>query len=151
MTADKSEEAAGSNEEVDHELQRLRLKRMQKIMAMKKAREQQSSQQMDLEDKINKIFSVIMTPQAFAYFESLKESNNSLYQRMRNMLLPPHIMNQIDMLFYYLSRGQLRRGIIGLDDIKILERKILGIGPQIKIKKRNQETKSLSSFLKDDD
>jgi hypothetical protein len=63
--------------------------------------------------------------------------------------MPPELLNEIDLLLQYHSQGMLKYGVIPLIEIQYLERQILGIGPQITIKKRHQDSKSLNSFLKE--
>ena len=57
-------------------------------------------------------------------------------------------MVQFNTLVLYLQQGLLRPGIISKTDILFMERKILGIGSKITVKKRNQESTDLNSFLR---
>ena len=137
----------GESEEVDHELEKIRLKRMESLL-----RQQQKSQRpnngFSQQDKIRVVLQAIMTPEAFRYYLSIKDRDENLANRILQILLPPSVMQQLDLLIQYLSQGMLRSNIIDMLQIQQLERKILGIGPKITVKKRDGESTDLNSFLK---
>ncbi|MHA1110283.1 MAG: hypothetical protein ACTSRE_04235 [Promethearchaeota archaeon] len=137
----------GESEEVDHELEKIRLKRMESLL-----RQQQKSQRpnngFSQQDKIRVVLQAIMTPEAFRYYLSIKDRDENLANRILQILLPPSVMRELDLLIQYLSQGMLRSNIIDMLQIQQLERKILGIGPKITVKKRDGESTSLNSFLK---
>ncbi len=139
------------DEDINPELQKIRMRKLQRLIQMKKEAEKKKEQMLSLNQKIELVLKVLMQPDAYAYYKSIKERDEKLYQNITSALLPPQIINQLDLLISYLYRGMLRRSIISLIDIQYLERQILGIGPQITIKKRNQEAKSLSSFLREEE
>ncbi|MBN2156317.1 MAG: hypothetical protein JW776_09750 [Candidatus Lokiarchaeota archaeon] len=135
------------NIEVDHELEKLRLKRMESLL-----RQQQNSQRASavpsLQDKIDVILETIMTPDAFRYYKEIQTKDKALYHRILQFILPPDILQQIDVLLTYRAQGMLRANILDLIQIQQLERKILGIGPKITVKKRDGDSTDLNSFLK---
>ena len=135
------------SEEVDHELEKIRLKRMESLL-----RQQQKSQRpnngFSQQDKIRVVLQAIMTPEAFRYYLSIKDRDENLANRILQILLPPSVLQQLDLLIQYLSQGMLRSNIIDMLQIQQLERKILGIGPKITVKKRDGESTDLNSFLK---
>jgi len=137
----------GESEEVDHELEKIRLKRMESLL-----RQQQKSQRpnngFSQQDKIRVVLQAIMTPEAFRYYLSIKDRDENLANRILQILLPPSVLQQLDLLIQYLSQGMLRSNIIDMLQIQQLERKILGIGPKITVKKRDGESTDLNSFLK---
>ena len=136
-------------DEVDHELEKLRLKRMQSIIQQKQRQTQQSQgNYITREDKIRMIVQVIMTPEAFRYYLEIKDRDAAVFLRIQGIILPPQIMSQLDLLVQYAGRGMLRPNIIDKLQIQQLERKILGIGPKITVKKRDGESTDLNSFLK---
>ncbi len=138
------------NKDEDFELKRLRMKKLQKIMEQKKRQEQQNKQKnLSMADKEDMLLNVILDPQAQAYLEAIKQRNLELYNKIRTQLFPPQITSKIDVLIHYLRRGMIRQGIIDRLTIQHLERKLLGIKSQIKIKKRGEEMTSLDSFLKE--
>ena len=148
--AHHEEKSNSTTDEVDHELEKLRLKRMQSIMQQKQRQTQQSQGNFySHEDKIRMIMQVIMTPEAFRYFLEIKDRDLTLYQRILGIVLPPQVMSQLDLLVQYAGRGMLRPNLIDHIQIQQLERKILGIGPKITVKKRNEESTDLKSFIKE--
>ena len=138
-------------EEVDHELEKIRMKRMQSVIQQKQRQAQQSQRSgfPSREEKIRTVLQVVMKPDAFQYYAELKDRNESVAQRIQGIILPPSVMAQLDLLITYLSQGMLRSNIIDKLQIQQLERKILGIGPRITVKKRDGEATDLNSFLKD--
>jgi DNA-binding TFAR19-related protein (PDSD5 family) len=145
----RDDENKTPDDEVDHELEKLRLKRMQSLIQQKQRQTQQSQgNYLTLEDKIRMVVQIIMTPEAFHYFLEIKERDVAVYQRIQEIILPPEIMSQLDLLVQYAGRGMLRPNIIDKIQIQQLERKLLGIGPKITVKKRDGESTDLNSFLK---
>ena len=133
--------------EVDHELEKIRLKRMESLL-----RQQQESQHPNqiftVQDKIRMVLQAIMTPEAFRYYLFIRDRDENVANRIVQIILPPAIMQQIDLLIQYLTRGMLRSNIVDMLQIQQLERKIMGIGPKITVKKRDGESTDLSSFIK---
>ena len=139
-----------SSSDMDHELEVLRLKRLQQIMALKKQKETEQKTIGSISQKIEIIMRVILTADAYTYLKTIKQRDEQVYNRIMNELLPPDVLNEIDTLLMYYRQGMLRSGVIDLIEIQYLERQILGIDSQITIKKRNQESTSLGSFLRKD-
>lgn len=143
------QEKKESPNEDDHELEKLRLKRMESALRQKQRQSQQSQGNYSShDDKIRMVMQVIMTPEAFHYFLEIKDRDENVFQRILGIVLPPEVMSQLDLLKQYAERGQLRSNIIDKIQIQQLERKILGIGPKITVKKRDSESTDLNSFLK---
>ncbi len=144
-TSSNSKDA--ESEEVDHELEKIRLKRMESLL-----RQQQKTQRPNTgfaqQDKIRMVIQAIMTPEAFRYYLSIRDRDENLANRILQIVLPPSVMRELDLLIQYLAQGMLRSNIIDMLQIQQLERKILGIGPKITVKKRDGESTDLNSFLK---
>lgn len=144
-----SSENKPKDDEFDHELEKLRLKRMQQVLAMQKQQQAQKAQILTINQKIDTVLRVILQSDAYAYLKDIEKRDPTLYENIKSALMPPEFLNEIDLLLQYHAQGQLKYGVIPLIDIQYLERQILGIGPQITIKKRHEDAKSLNSFLKD--
>lgn len=146
-TKQKEKNVESEEKEVDHELEKLRLKKMESLL-----RQQQKSQRNSAvpthQDKINSIMQTLMTPSAYQYYQNIRVRDTNVFKRIQQIILPPPIMQQLDVLLAYRARGMLRANIIDLIQVKQLERKILGIGPRITVKKRDGESTDLTSFLK---
>lgn len=148
---DNNKEESVEKDDIDPELRRLRLKRMQQIMAMQKKEKPSNNHVETTQQKLERVLKIIMMPDAYAYFKEIERRDSKLYSTILGMIIPPDIMAQIDVLLMYMAQGMLRTGVITLIDIQQIERRILGIGPKITVKKRNEEATSLGSFLKDND
>lgn len=144
-----SKESKPEKDDFDLELEKLRLKRMQQVLAMQKQQQAQKAQILTINQKIDTVLRVILQSDAYTYLKEIEKRDPSLYDNIKSALMPPELLNEIDLLLQYHSQGMLKYGVIPLIEIQYLERQILGIGPQITIKKRHQDSKSLNSFLKE--
>ena len=150
MDEDLQKKTSNSNasDEYDHELEKLRLKRMQMAIDTKKRNEMKKQILSDNNEKINAILRVILTSDAYYYLTEIEKRNHSLYLKIREFILPPNVRQQLDLLYSYLNQGMIRSGIVSKTEIQYIERQILGIGSKITVKKRNQESTDLNSFLR---
>ena len=140
------------NNNEDIELQRLRMERMQKILQQKEETERRAAQHiLTFDEKVDRLLSVLLLPNAWEYFQTIKKNQPQAYQFIRNAIFPQEIAEQIDMLMNYLERGMIRRGLIPISEIQYLEREALGIGPRISVKKQGKDWQSIGSFLKEED
>ena len=136
----------------DIELQRLRMERMQQILrAKQEAQIKAERKEPTLADKIDQLINVLFQPQALQYFNQIRTNNIQAYNKIRTMLFPPDIISEIDSLLNYLRQGMIRRGIVSLTEIQLLERQALGIEPSIKVKKQGEKAIDLSNFLKEEE
>ncbi len=136
----------------DPELKRLRMQRLQKIMQQKQQAEARAHHTSPTtEDKVEMLLHVLLTPPAKQYLEQIKQNKNSVYLKIRQQLFPPQVMYELDLLMSYYTRGMIRQGVISLTEIRYFERKALGIGSSITIKKQGEDAKSLGDFLKDEE
>ncbi len=136
----------------DHELQRLRMQRMQSILRQKQQATQQAEHRVpSLADKIDQVMQVLLAPNALQYLMAIKARSVQTYNSVRQKLFPPQIIAEIDLLITYLQQGMIRRGVVSITEVQQLERQVLGIGTSITIKKQGHDATSLGSFLKDDE
>ncbi len=136
----------------DDELRRIRMQKMQEILKQNKLAEQRSQRaEMPTDNKMDQILAILLAPNANQYLSAIKERNYDLYIKIRQKIFPPQIMSELDLLMQYLRQGMIRRGVISVIEIQQIERKILGIGSSITIKKQGQDAKTLSNFLKEDE
>ena len=137
---------------MDDELRRIRMQKMQEILKQKKLAEQRSQRvELPTDNKMDQILAILLASNANQYLSAIKERNYDLYIKIRQKIFPPQIMSELDLLMQYLRQGMIRRGVISVIEIQQIERKILGIGSSITIKKQGQDAKTLSNFLKDDE
>ncbi len=137
---------------MDDELRRIRMQKMQEILKQNKLAEQRSQRtETPTDNKMDQILAILLAPNANQYLSVIKERNHDLYIKIRQKIFPPQIMSELDLLMQYLRQGMIRRGVISVIEIQQIERKILGIGSSITIKKQGQDAKTLSNFLKEDE
>lgn len=137
---------------MDDELRRIRMEKMQEILKQNKLAEQRSQRvEMPTDNKMDQILAILLAPNANRYLSAIKERNYDLYIKIRQKIFPPQIMSELDLLMQYLRQGMIRRGVISVIEIQQIERRILGIGSSITIKKQGQDAKTLTNFLKDDE
>ena len=137
----------------DLELERIRMektKALLKAQEMKKMQEEQQKRQPTLMDKIEALLNVILDSQALQYLSVMKKERYEVYQKVITNLFPPEILSEIDVLMQYLYSGMIRRNVIGITEVQLTERRVLGIESQIIVKKRDQEAQSLTTFLKEE-
>ena len=130
-----------------HELDKIRLRKMQMLMDQQK--QQQDSQQrvISIGEKVDYLLRVVLHPDAYSYFNKIREKEPHVYRWIYNELISPDVIQSIDYLLSIIARqgGVPRR--IPLDVIILLERKAKGIKGSIKVKQGNGEMMDLGSYL----
>ncbi|MFX0036309.1 MAG: hypothetical protein ACFE9I_11810 [Candidatus Hermodarchaeota archaeon] len=132
-----------------HELEKIRMKKMRAIMEAKKREELVQERVVSISDKIDYVLKVVLAPDAYNYLNNLKINEPHVYQSIYNELISPDVIQSIDYLIQIINRrgGVPRR--IPLDVIIFLERKVKGIRSKIQVK-RGDDIMDLSSFLTKD-
>lgn len=131
----------------DHELDKIRMKKMRELMDAKKRQENMKKYQVSVEDKIEYVLSTVLAPDAYQYLNHLKENEPHIYQYIMNELVGQEIIQKIDLLIMLIQqRGGVAR-LIPIDVIIYLERKAKGIKSKIKVK-RGDEMMDLGAYLK---
>ena len=139
-------------DEEDIELKRLRMEKMQAILRQKKMAEQRAQRrEPTLAEKIDQLINVLLAPDALQYLQYIKSQDIEVYNKIRQYLFPPKLIQEIDLLMAYLYQGMIRRHIISKTEIQYLERKARGIDSQIRIKKQGEELTTLSNYLKEEE
>lgn len=138
-----SDENSTTDEE--YELKKIRMKKMQEMMEAKKRMERQEEFQNDIGEKVQYLLRAVMTPEAYNYFNKLKENEPQVYQQIYNELIGPDVMSSIDYLIAIVSKRGVPRKI-PVDPIIYLERKIKGVKSKITVQ-RKDEMMDLGSFL----
>ena len=139
------------SEEEDIELKRLRMQKMQAILQQKQeVLQQEQRKEPTLADKIDQLINVLLAPDALQYLAYIKSQDIAVYNKVRQYIFPPEILQEIDQLMVYLYQGAIRRHVVSKTEIQYFERKARGIESQIRIKKHGEEATTLSNFLKED-
>ncbi|MFO7797983.1 MAG: hypothetical protein ACQERB_13440 [Promethearchaeati archaeon] len=136
-----------TQENDEHELEKIRMKKMRSLMEQKKQQENYEKQTVSVQDKVDFVLKVVLEPQAYQHLKNLKENEPNVYQYIFNELVGQEVIQNIDYLIAIIqSRGGVPRRI-PLDVIIYLERQAKGIKSQIKVK-RGDEVMDLGSYLK---
>ena len=132
----------------EHELEKIKLRKMQAIMDAQKMRESTQKRQIGIAEKINYVLQVVLDQNAYEYLNKLRMEEPRVFQGIYNELISPDVIQNIDLLISIIRQhgGVPRR--IPLDVIIYLERQMKGIKGKIKIKKGDGEMMDLSSYLK---
>ncbi|MFX0074702.1 MAG: hypothetical protein ACFE96_04635 [Candidatus Hermodarchaeota archaeon] len=136
-----------NNDSEEHELEKLRLKKMKALMDAQKRQQATQERVISINDKIVYVLRVVLSPDAFSYLEKIKSEEPMVYRAIYNELVSPDVVNNIDYLIAIINRqGGVPRKI-PLDAIVYLERKVKGIKGKIQVKKGDGEMMDLGSFL----
>jgi len=132
----------------EHELEKIKLRKMQAIMDAQKMRESSQKRQLSIAEKINYVLQIVLAPDAYNYLNKLRIEEPRIFQGIYNELISPDVVQNIDLLISIIQRqgGVPRR--IPLDAIIYLERQMKGIKGKIKVKKGDGELMDLGSYLK---
>lgn len=136
-----------NNDEEQHELERLRLKKMKALMDAQNQQKQMRERVHSITEKVVYVLRAVLAPDAFSYLEKMKTKEPMVYQTIYNELISPDVVMNIDYLIAIINRqgGIPRR--IPLDAIIHLERKIKGIKGKIQVKKGDGKMMDLGSYL----
>lgn len=134
----------------EDELEKLRKKRLEQFQKrLVNAKEEETKQKLleeerkkkegETEETKLKIMKAVLEPDAYIYYEKeLKSQFPKVAERITNTLI------------YLLSQNQLQNKL-SRNDLIVLKRKILGIGPTIKVKfQGDEEAVELSKKLKEE-
>jgi len=132
----------------EHELEKIKMRKLQAIMDAQKMRESSQKQQVSVAEKINYVLQIVLAPDAYRYLNKLRNEEPRIFQGIYNELISPDVVQNIDLLISIIRRqgGVPRR--IPLDAIIYLERQMKGIKGKIKVKKGDGEMMDLGSYLK---
>jgi len=136
-----------NDESEQHELEKLRLKKMKTLMDAQKRQQETQERVFSINDKVVYVLKAVLAPDAFSYLEKIKSNEPMVYQAIFNELVSRDVIDNIDYLIAIISRqGGVPRKI-PLDAIIYLERKVKGIKGKIQVKKGDGEMMDLGSFL----
>lgn len=132
----------------EHELEKIKLRKIQAIMDAQKIRETAEKRQVSIAEKINYVLQIVLNPDAYEYLNKLRTEEPRVFQGIYNELISPDVIQNIDLLITIIRKqgGVPRR--IPLDVIIYLERQIKGIKGKIKVKMGDGEMMDLGSYLK---
>lgn len=136
-----------NNDDEQHELEKLRMRKMKALMDAQKRHQVTQERVVSFNDKVLYVLKVVLAPDAFSYLERIKSNEPMVYQAIFNELVSPDVIANIDYLIAIINRqGGIPRKI-PLDAIIYLERKVKGIKGKIQVKKGDGEMMDLGSFL----
>ncbi|MGB5913133.1 MAG: hypothetical protein WBH31_18225 [Promethearchaeia archaeon] len=130
-----------------HELEKIRLKKMKALMDAKKREEAVKDRVISISEKVDFILRTVLAPDAYSYLNKLRNKEPMVYQHIYNELVSPDVIQNIDYLITIIQqRGSVPRKI-PLDVIIYIERKVKGIKGKIQVKKGDGEMMDLGSYL----
>lgn len=131
----------------EHELEKIRLKKMRAIMEAKKREEYMKERVVTISEKIDFLLRAVLSADAYSYLNNLRNKEPMVYQRIYNELISPDVIQNADYLIAIINqRGSVARKI-PLDILIYLERKIKGIKGKIQVKKGDGKMMDLGSYL----
>ena len=128
-----------------HELDLIRMKKMKALMEAQKRNQMAQERTVSIIEKLEYILKAVLSPDAFNYFNELKNKEPAVYQQIFNELISQDVIQNVDYLIAVVSQRPLPRRI-PLDVIIMLERKVKGIKGKIQVK-RGDETLDLGSYI----
>jgi len=135
------------NEKEEHELEKIRMQKLKMMMEKQKIQEFQTQQQKQVHDKVNLVLEAVMSPDAYIYFNNLKNSDPKVYWAIYYTLITPNVIESIDLLLLSIKDRNAITRKLPLELIVYLERKFKGTKTSIKVKRKDEEEVDLSSFL----
>ncbi|MHA1770254.1 MAG: DNA-binding protein [Candidatus Thorarchaeota archaeon] len=119
----------------DDELERIRKKKMEQLIAReKRLREQQERQQKTSTERLN-LLNRFLAPDAASYLAAIRKNEPVIAKRIEDVILYLIVYRGIRQMFSQL-------------DVRYVERQIKGEGPRIKIQ-RDGETSDFSDFVRE--
>ncbi len=136
-----------NKDDEQHELDKIRMKKMKAMMEAKKRIDASQKQVMGLWEKVDYVLKVVLMPDAYSHLNNIKINESQVYQRIINELVSADVLQNIDYLLAIINqRGGVPRKI-PRDVIILLERKMKGIKGKIQVKQGDGDIMDLSSYL----
>ncbi|MHA1477475.1 MAG: hypothetical protein ACTSPU_04680 [Promethearchaeota archaeon] len=136
-----------NNDDEQHELEKLRMRKMKALMDAQKRHQVTQERVVSFKDKVLYVLRAVLAPDAFSYLERINSNEPMVYQAIFNELVSQDVIANIDYLIAIINRqGGVPRKI-PLDAIIHLERKVKGIKGKIQVKKGDGEMMDLGSYL----
>ncbi len=135
------------NENEEYELEKIRMKKLQALMEAQKRNQSSQEKVSTIWEKVDYILKSVLMPDASTYLNQLKMNEPQVYNWIRNELISPDVIENIDYLLAIISqRGGVPRRI-PKDVIILLERKAKGIKSKIQVKQGDGDIMDLRSYL----
>lgn len=135
------------NDKEQHELEKIRLKKMKALMAAQNQQKQMRERVNSITEKVVYVLRAVLAQDAFSYLEKMKTNDPMVYQTIYNELISPDVLTNIDYLVAIINRQGGIPKRIPLDAIILLERKIKGIKGKIQVKIGDGKMMDLGSYL----
>ena len=131
----------------EHELDKIRLQKMQALMEAKKRQEAAQERAVSVFEKVDYVLQLVLNPDAYSYLMNLKTTEPQVYQLIFNELITEEVIQQVDYLIAIIrQRGGVNKRI-PLEAIIFLERKIKGVKSKIQVKRADGDMMDLGSYL----
>ncbi|MFX1486181.1 MAG: DNA-binding protein [Promethearchaeota archaeon] len=117
------------------ELERIKKKKLMELMKEAKDREREEEKQKEVESSKDQTLKAVCTPDAYQYLESLQK-------------VKPKTAIEIGRIIIFLTTRRKLGGRVTKTGVMILERRIEGVGPRIRIKRRGEDLMDISEKLR---
>ncbi|MFX0068019.1 MAG: DNA-binding protein [Promethearchaeota archaeon] len=117
------------------ELERIKKKKLMELMKEAEKREREEEKQKEVDSRKDQILKTVCMPDAYSYLESLRRAK-------------PITANGIERIIIYLTTQRRLEGKVTKTGVMILERRIEGVEPKIRIKHRGEDLVDLSEKLR---
>ena len=121
-------------DELDAEIMRIKIEKMKRLLKELEERQRMKEEEHP-EAKKDRIFLMILTPEAKRYYENLKQSDPSIARRLRDAILVLLVQGYINTLLTEV-------------DLELVVRKMRGEEPKIYIKRKGEKAVSISEYFR---
>ncbi len=118
------------------ELERVRHKRMAEMMKRIEAQKKQDELKEEQKDKTEVFLNAVMFPDALQYYKEEISPQRA------------HIANRILEVLQYLAQEGVLQTKLTKEQLIIIDRKVSGVGPNIRVKRSGKEYTDIKSVLK---
>jgi len=117
------------------ELERIKKKKLMELMKEAEKRERKEERQKKVNSTKDQILKTVCMSDAYGYLESLRRAK-------------PKTANEIERIIILLTTQRRLGGKVTKTGVMILERRIEGVGPKIRIKHRGEDLVDISEKLR---
>ncbi|MFX0096834.1 MAG: DNA-binding protein [Candidatus Hodarchaeota archaeon] len=117
------------------ELERIKKRKLMELIKEAEKREREEEKQKEVDSKRNQILKTVCMPDAYDYLKSLRGAK-------------PRTATEIERIIILLTTQRKLGGRVTKTGVMILERRIEGVGPKIRIKYRGEDLVDISEKLR---
>ena len=135
------------SEKEEHELEKIRIRKMKALMEAQKRNQASQEKVTSVWEKVDYILKAVLMTDAYAHLNYLKTNEPQIYQYIINELITPDVIQSLDYLLAAITQGGGISRRIPKDVIIYLERQAKGIKSKIQVKQGDSDMMDLGSYL----